>query len=174
MYRRLQHKFATEREFAAFSGFLRTGSHTLKDTGTGRETNTGTGTTHTLWIETRSAHAGALTCLSECLSKTDTTDPTTPPQRVLCRNFSAFVLLAVCMCMCVLVFVCVWVTLRGALATSTPAAMFCRRAVQSKQSNDSHMRNEAERARKQRERERVSDCESEDWRLVGSFVCTAC
>lgn len=134
MYRRLQHKFATEREFAAFSGFLQTGTHTKTKTQALAlalaETQTQAQAQHTQWIETRSAHAGALTCLSECLSKTDTTT------RLSTGHSAAFVRLYPCVCVCFSHsrecrwrWLCVDVA-RTELATPTPAAMFSSRTEQ--------------------------------------------
>lgn len=149
IHRRLQHKFATEREFAAFSGSLLTGTHTKTLALAETQTQAQAQAQHTLWMKTRSAHAGALTCLSECLSKTDTT------KRLSTGHSAAIVRLYPCVCVCVyacvvLVRECVgdvgfaWTT-RTALATPTPAAMISSRAEQSKQSKDSQMRSANER-----------------------------
>lgn len=102
IHRRLQHKFATEREFAAFSGSLLTGTHTktlaLAETQTQAQAQAQA--QHTLWMKTRSAHAGALTCLSECLSKTDTTT------RLSIGHSAAIVRLYPCVCVCVCPCLC--------------------------------------------------------------------
>lgn len=98
IHRRLQHKFATAREFAAFSGSLLTGTHTK--TQALAETQTQAQAQHTLWMKTRSAHAVGLTCLSECLSKTDTTT------RLSTGHSAAIVRLYPCVCVCVCLCLC--------------------------------------------------------------------
>lgn len=100
IHRRLQHKFATEREFAAFSGSLLTGTHTKTLALAETQTQAQAQAQHTLWMKTRSAHAGALTCLSECLSKTDTTT------RLSTGHSAAIVRLYPCVCVCVCLCLC--------------------------------------------------------------------